>query len=295
MGADGPSITQILTPPALVLIMGTLGLSLTPADFRRVVTAPRGVLIGMANLMFVAPLLAFGMAKLFGLEPVYAVGLVILGASPGGVIANLLTHLARGETALSVTLTAVSSVVSVLTIPVYLGFAISQFGAQGLSDDVSALGIAVRVVLITTVPLLIGMTYRGRYPDRALGIQPVLGRVAMVAFVALVVATFVDEGPGLGAALAQVFPAAAMLSVAAMSVSFAVAMLARLPERSATAISLELGVHNGAVAIAVAETIGSDVAIPAAVYSLFMLVPAGLLVAWRRRRDEGPERTIIPG
>lgn len=283
MAADSSTVTQVLTALALAVIMGSLGLSLRPRDFQRLLTSPRGVLIGLANLAVVAPLLAFAMAKLFALEPVYAVGLVILGASPGGVVANLLTHLARGETALSVTLTATSSVLSVLTIPLYLGLAITHFGADALSDEVSALGIALRVLLITTVPLLIGMRFRATRPDRAIALQPPLGRAAMVAFAVVVIATFVAERERLAEALGAVFPAAAALSVAAMSISFLVATLAGLTDRSATAISLELGVHNGAVAIAAAETISSDVAIPAAVYSVFMLVPAGLLVGWRRR------------
>ena len=108
----------------------------------------------------------------------------------------------------------------------------------------------------------------------------------MVAFAAVVIATFVSERARLGEALGEVSPAAAALSIAAMAISFGVAVVAGLPDRSATAISLELGVHNGAVAIAAAETISSDVAIPAAVYSVFMLVPAGILVTWRRRRRE---------
>jgi BASS family bile acid:Na+ symporter len=233
-----------------------------------------------------SPLLAFGMAQLFGLRPIYAVGLVILGASPGGVLANLLTHLARGETALSISLTATSSLLSVVTIPLYLGLAITQFGAESLSDDVSALGIALRVLLITTVPLLIGMRLRATRPERALALQRPLGRAAMVAFAAAVTATFVAERERLGEAVGEVLPAAAALSIAAMTISFAVALLAGLPDRSATAISLELGVHNGAVAIAAAETISSDLAIPAAVYSVFMLIPAGILVTWRRRMRE---------
>lgn len=290
MAADSSTVMQVLTAVALAVIMGTLGLSLQLADFRRLLTAPRGVLIGLANLAVVAPALAFAMAKLFDLEPVYAVGLVILGASPGGVVANLLTHLARGETALSVTLTATSSVLSVVTIPLYLTLAIGHFGADTLADEVSVLGVALRVLLITTVPLVIGMRFRASRPDRALALQQPLGRAAMVAFAAVVIATFVGERAGLVDALPAVFAAAAALSVASMSISFAVARLARLEERSAIAISLELGVHNGAVAIAVADAIGANVAIPAAVYSAFMLVPAGLVVGWRRRSRTGVAR-----
>src|SRR5512133_2253083 len=109
--------------------MGTLGLSLRPADFARILRRPRGVAIGLANLFAVSPLLAFGVAELYGLEPAFAVGLVLLGASPGGTLANLLTHLARGETALSITMTAISSVAAAVTVPLYLTLAVDHFGA----------------------------------------------------------------------------------------------------------------------------------------------------------------------
>ena len=281
---DAPAtLTGVIVAPALVLIMSTLGLSLTPADFRRVLTAPRGVMIGLGNLLLVAPLLAFGVAGLFDLDPVYAVGLVILGASPGGVLANLLTHLARGETALSVTLTATSSVLSVATIPLYVGLAIPYFDAQGLSDDVSTLGIGIRMVLITTVPLLVGMAFRAKRPERALALLPALSRASVIALLTVAVATFVGERDRLAHALSDVLPAAAVLSAAAMSTSFVVSRLAGVSQAATTAISLELGVHNGAVAIAAAEAIRSDVAIPGAVYSLFMILPAAAFVVWRRR------------
>jgi len=135
--------TLVLLPLALGCIMVTLGFSLTLADFRRVLTAPRGVLIGLVNLFFVAPLLAFAVAELFGLAPAFAVGLVLLGASPGGTMANLMTHLAKGETALSITMTAISSVAAVVTVPIFLTLAINHFGAD-LDSDPEMLGVALR-------------------------------------------------------------------------------------------------------------------------------------------------------
>lgn len=106
---DSPLLTDVLLPGAIAVIMLSLGMTLTRADFRRIAVAPRGVAIGMVNLTLISPLLAFAMARLFGLSPELAVGLVLLGASPGGMMANMLTHLSRGDTALSVTMTAISS------------------------------------------------------------------------------------------------------------------------------------------------------------------------------------------
>ena len=118
-------------PIALAVIMTVLGLALTPADFRRVVVFPRGVAIGLSNLIVISPLLAFAVAEAYALDPALAVGLVILGAAPGGTMANMLTHLARGDTALSITLTAISSVAAVITVPLYLELATNHFGAGG--------------------------------------------------------------------------------------------------------------------------------------------------------------------
>src|ERR671915_2514623 len=144
---DGSIFTEALLPLGLAVIMVVLGLSLTPADFRRVVVFPKGVAIGLLNLLAISPLLAFGVAELFGLAPVLAVGLVLLGASPGGTMANLLTHLARGDVALSITMTAISSVAAVVTVPLFLGLAVDRFGS-GLDTDVEMVGIVTRVFLI---------------------------------------------------------------------------------------------------------------------------------------------------
>src|SRR5688572_23918240 len=140
---------DVLLPLSLTLIMGSLGLTLTPADFRRVVTAPKGVGIGLLNLLLISPLLAFIVADFYGLAAVLAVGVVLLGASPGGTTANLLTHLARGDVALSVSMTAVSSVASVITVPLFLSLAANHFDARDVSDQLSMPGVAARVFLIT--------------------------------------------------------------------------------------------------------------------------------------------------
>src|SRR6187402_2739578 len=139
---DSPLIVSVLLPAAIAVIMCSLGMELSRDDFRRVLTAPRGVAIGMLNLALISPLLALAMGKLFGLPPELAVGLVLLGASPGGMMANMLTHLSRGDTALSVTMTAISSVGAMVTVPLFLELSAGYFGATGLGD-VSMLAIVV--------------------------------------------------------------------------------------------------------------------------------------------------------
>lgn len=267
-------MTAVMLPLALAVIMMSLGMSLTVGDFRRVVTAPKGVAIGLLNLLLVSPLLAFGAAELFGLDPVLAVGLVLLGASPGGTMANLLTHLARGETALSVTMTAVSSIAAVVTVPLFLGLAINHFGA-GLGDDVSMVGIVAKVFAITIVPLSVGMTIRARRPEQTAELEPQLKRVALIAFVLVVIGAIAAEADKVTESFGTVAPAALALNVAAMSFSYTAARLASLSTRQSTAIAMELGIHNSTLTIAVATTISTELAIPAAVYSAFMFLTSG--------------------
>lgn len=286
---DSSFLVDVLLPLGLAVIMVALGLSLTGADFKRVFAAPKAVGIGLANLLVISPLLAFAAAELFGLDPVLAVGLVLLGASPGGTLANLLTHLARGETALSITMTGVSSVLAVVTVPLYLGIAIDHFGAENLTKDIDLVGIVIKVLAITIVPLSLGMLYRAKRPARAIAIEPGLKRAAFVAFVFVVIGAIIAERDRFTDDFVQVAPAALLLNLAAMSVSFAIARAARLSNPQSTAISMELGIHNATLAIAVATTISTELAIPGAVYSAFMFVTAGLFARAMHRRNVEPD------
>lgn len=275
----------VALPIALAVIMTVLGLSLTPADFRRVIVLPRGVAIGLSNLILISPLLAFAVAEAYALEPALAVGLVILGAAPGGTTANMLTHLARGDTALSITLTAISSVAAVITVPLYLELATEHFGATGFDDDVGMGGVVARVLLITVVPLALGMYIRSRSPKRVQEIEPRARVVAMALFLAVVIGAVISEYERVLDNLDDVAAAAVTLNVAAMAISFTIARVARLDDRQSTAIAIELGIHNATLAIAVAATISTVLTIPAAVYSAFMFITAGLFARVMYRRN----------
>lgn len=285
--------TTVALPIALAVIMVSLGLELTRADFRRVFELPRGVAIGLLNLGLISPFLAFAVAEVAGLAPVLAVGLVLLGASPGGTTANLLTHMARGDTALSVTMTAISSVGALVTVPLYLGLATDHFGAGDLGE-IGMAGIVVRVFAITIVPLAIGMYLRERYPARVAEVIDRVKRVALVLFLAVVVAAVASEFETVTENFTRVALAALALNVAAMTVSFAIATFARLDGRQATAIAMELGIHNATLAIAVAAIVNIDYAIPAAVYSVFMYVTAGLFARLMRVRNSAADPDSPP-
>jgi BASS family bile acid:Na+ symporter len=272
----------VLLPAAIAVIMWSLGMTLTAADFRRVLIAPRGVAIGMLNLALISPLLALAVATLFDLPPELAVGLVLLGASPGGMMANMLTHLSRGDTALSVTMTAVSSVGAILTVPLFLEISAAHFDA-GAIGEASMLGIVAKVFAITVVPVAIGMEMRRRRPAQIEAAYPRVRTIALTLFAVVVAGAIASEYDTVAENVAAVAGAALALNIAAMSISFAIAKLARLDDRQSTAIALELGIHNSALAIAVGAPLAAEVSIPAAVYASFMLGTGGAF-AWAMSR-----------
>jgi bile acid:Na+ symporter, BASS family len=287
---DPGLVAQVGLPLALATIMFALGLSLVVADFKRVLVVPRGVAIGMANLLVISPLLGFAIAELYGLDPELAVGLVIMAAAPGGTMAALLTHLARGETALSVTMTGLSSTLAVVTMPFYLGLAIRHFDA-GVGDDVSMLGVVARVFAITIVPVTLGMLVRARRAEWVVEHEPRIKRATLVVFVIVVIGAVASEFETVTEHFGELALATLSLNVAAMSIAYTVSRFAGLSDPQTTAISLELGVHNSTLAIAVATTIATVLATPAAVYSVFMFLTAGAFarLMWARARRHAPE------
>ncbi len=298
LGADGAedSFTAVvLLPIALAFIMATLGLSLEVADFRRVLSAPKAIAIGLANLVVIAPLLAVTMAELFDLSPAFAVGLVVLGAAPGGTLANLMTHASGGDTALSVSMTAISSVGAVITVPVYLSLSTSWFDAKEFAESVNMLGVCARVFLITIVPLALGMWWRTRDRARADEIRGRAGRFAFGLFAVVVVAAVAGNWERITEDFTDIIFAALGLNVGGMLVSLLISRAAGLTGPQATAIGIELGIHNSTLAIAVGATIATELTIPAAVYSSFMFLTAGAFarLMYHRNQREAPAAAVV--
>lgn len=277
-------MTQVVLPLGLALIMASLGLALRIDDFTRIGREPRGILLGLANLVVLSPVLAFGIATLYDLDPLFAVGLVLLGASPGGTMANLLTHLARGDTALSVSMTALSSLLAVITVPLYLTLAVSVFDAP-IGSDISVLGVVLPVFAITIVPLVVGMTIHARAPEWTARNRPTVSRVALGCFVLIVIGAVVTEIEAVSAHADELILATLTLNLLAMAISYGMSRAAQLSQAQATAVALELGVHNSALAIAIGSLLIEELTIPAAVYSVCMLITGGLFARFMGRRN----------
>lgn len=275
----------VLLPLSLFIIMSSLGLALTVGDFKRVALYPKGATIGLANLILLSTLLGFLIAKLFGLTAGLAVGMVLLGASPGGTTANMMTHLAKGDTALSVTMTALSSLAAVITTPLFLGLASAHFAAGDTALNLAMGPIVVKVLLITLLPLSLGMAVRAFAPAFAIRIEPVAKKVATGFFVLVVVAVLVAEYKAIGNNFAVVGPAVITLNVLAMTLSYQIAKAAKLDSKQSTAIAIELGVHNTTLAMAVGAMVAPALVVPAAVYGVFMFLTAGVFAKIMHKRN----------
>lgn len=282
--AESLFVTALL-PLALFIIMSSLGLALTLGDFKRVAIYPKGAAIGLTNLMLLSPLLGFLIAKLFGITGALAVGMVLLGASPGGTTANMLTHLAKGDTALSVTMTALSSLAAVITTPLFLALASSHFAAGDAALNIAMGPIVVKVLLITLLPLSVGMTVRALAPAFAQRIEPTAKKIATAFFVLVVVAVLVSEHDEIGKNIAVIGPAVLALNVLAMTISYQIAKAAKLDSKQSTAIAIELGVHNTTLAMAVGAMVAPALVVPAAVYGVFMFVTAGVFAKIMHKRN----------
>ncbi len=277
-------VVDILLPAALAFIMFALGLTLVVEDFRRVFARPRAIAIGLFGQIVLLPAAAYVVAQIFRLPVEMAVGLMILAACPGGVSSGLITHLARGETALSISLTAVTSVAAVATVPFVVDRALAHFTGVGIAAELSVARLVRGVFLLTTVPVAVGMALRHFRPALTARIGKGAERLATALFVLIVVATFVNQRQALFDHLADIGPAAALLNLLVMGGGFALAAAAGLALRDRIAIAAECGLQNAALGIFVAASVlqAPAMTIPSVVYAFLMNVSAITFIFYLR-------------
>ncbi|WP_439472343.1 bile acid:sodium symporter family protein [Brevundimonas sp.] len=273
-------------PFALGVIMFGLGLDLTPGDFGRVAKAPRAAVIALACQLLALPVLCFGLVLLFRLPPLLAVGMMLLAASPGGTAANLYSHLFRGDVALNISLTAINSVIAVITLPVITNLAIQIFQPGDLTVGLQ-FRKTLEVFLIVLVPVALGMTVRAIRPGFARAMdKPV--RIASIVILAIVVigaaASSLDLLTANVLRLGGVATAFCLLS---LGIGYAVPRLLKIEKPQAVATAFEVGIHNATLAIVVAQSVLAqpEMALPAAVYGILMFPLAavfGMIVTRQR-------------
>jgi BASS family bile acid:Na+ symporter len=282
------ALTTVGLPIALALVMFGLGLGLTSDDFRRVAKHPKAVAVALACQLVLLPLVCFGLVVLADLPALLGIGMMLLAASPGGTTANLFSHLFRGDVALNITLTAVNSVISVVTLPIVTGIAIAYYD-RGDSVSVPFTEV-VKVFAIVLVPVVIGMFVRNKEPGFAARMdRPVrIGSAAVLAI--LVLGILIDERDNVGGYLADVGLVAAAFCAISLVVGYLVPRAVGVVEDQAIACSMEIGVHNGTLAIFIAVEVleAVTISVPAAVYSLVMFPLAALWGTFISRRVRRP-------
>jgi BASS family bile acid:Na+ symporter len=290
---NSSTATTVFLPIALAVVMLGLGLSLTVADFARVVRYPRAAVVALGCQILLIPGICLALVLLFDLAPALAVGMMLLAASPGGTTANLFSHLARGDVALNITLTAINSVLAVVTLPLVVNLSLA-----GFMDGQDAIGLQpaklLQVFAIVLVPVAIGMVIRRKAPGWAKSMhQPVKVGSILVLFSVIGVAVFQERG-NVGDYLQQVGILTLLLATISLAIGYALPRAARVPRGQAVAASFEIGIHNSTLAITIALSPAlldnAEMAVPAAVYGLISFLPAGLLAyAMQKRQEEKAE------
>ena len=275
----------LLVDVALPLALAFIMFGLTFDDFARVVRRPRDFAVGALSQIVLLPGVAFVLASVWPMAPELALGLMIIAAAPGGPTSNILTAFARGDVALSISLTAVISLASVITIPAIVVFAYGQFIGDSAEKDISVAGAALGVFLIVAVPVLIGLAIRRYAEGFAIRFQPAARKVSAVLLMLVLAGAIYDQRANIVPYFAQAGPVTLVLNLLMMTIAWFLARMFASGPTQRTAIAIECGIQNGTLAIAVAVVLfgGGLATMPAATYSLIMFATALIYIAVLRR------------
>ena len=282
-------LTAVFLPLALFILMLGMGLGLTLDDFKQVLVDPKSVLLGLIAQLIMLPIVGFLLATIFPLTPELAVGVMILAACPGGPSSNLLTYLVRGNVALSITLTAVSSLITVFTIPLVVNLSMQSFMGEATPLQLPFLKTVMQIAAIAIIPVFLGMVLHYYRPQLAAKLEKLVKWFSLFFLALIVFGLLLKERANLSTFFLQVGWVTFTLSASTMTLGYTIATFAKLHERSAKAITLEVGIQNGTLALAVASAPAflnnPTMAIPAAIYSLLMYLTSAAFVWLIRQRE----------
>ncbi len=274
------STVTLILGLALIFTMWGMGLTLVIDDFKRVFEKPKAIFLGLVNQLIFLPLIAFGLLKLMPANPEVAVGIMILAACPGGPTSNLLSLLAKADTALSVSLTAVTSVVTVFTIPIIVNIGLQEFAGDGKNIQLDTIKTIGTMIIVVIIPMVIGMVIKNRTADFANKMAKPVRVISVILLALIIIGIVIKEKDNILDYFAQAGIIALLLNVITMLFGFGSAKLLKLNGKQAVTISLESGIQNGTMALMVAGTLLANVSygIAPAVYSLIMYFTGGFLV-----------------
>ena len=272
-------VTKI-APIALALIMLALGLGLTGQDFLRVAKQPKDFLVGLICQLILLPIIAFLLLNIFNLPVEIALGVMIIAAAPGGVTSNVLTKFANGDVALSISLTAIISLISIISVPFIVFKSAELLEVAEISKEISMIGISMKMFLVVTLPVLIGMTIRKFATNFVMSKSQLIERISVLLFVIVFAAIWVEEWENIMGYIKQAGLITLVLNIIMMFIGYYVAKFLASGVSQRKSISLECGLQNGTLAVFVASQLFSDIAylIPTATYAIVMFITSIIYV-----------------
>ncbi|CCQ58208.1 MULTISPECIES: bile acid:sodium symporter family protein [Crocosphaera] len=280
-------LSAVFLPLALFFIMMGMGLGLKIVDFKRVLVEPKGVILGLVAQLIVLPLVGFVLASIFPLTPELAVGVIILAACPGGATSNVISYLVRGNVALSITLTAISSLVTIISIPLVINLGMQMFMGADTTLQLPILTTITQIAVITLLPISLGMFINKSQPRLAAKLENIVKWLSLFFLGLIIFGLLLKERANLLPFFLQVGGVTLSLNLITMFLGYAIATFAKLDDKSRKTITVEVGIQNGTLAITIASTLLNtpSMAIPAAIYSLLMfLTSAGFAFLVRNRK-----------
>lgn len=274
------NLSVIILAISLIIIMWGMGLSLVLDDFKRVLKYPKAIAVGLTNQLILLPMIGFILASTFTLSPEIAVGVMILATCPGGPTSNLIAHLAKGDTALSVSLTALSSIISIITIPFVINYALVAFLQEGQIIQLDISKTILQIFVIVLIPVSLGMFIKNKSPKFADKMEKPVRIASAVVLGLVIVGIILKERANMTTYFEQAGIVALSLNIASMAIGFLSARLLNISKKQAISISIESGIQNGTMAIMIATTLLSNTAfaVAPAIYSILMFFTGGLVI-----------------
>ena len=279
-------IVTKIAPIALALIMLGLGLGLTTQDFVRVLKQPKDFLVGFTSQLIILPIVAFILIKTLGTSPEIALGVMIIAAAPGGITSNVLTKFAKGDVALSVSLTAVISIISIITVPLIVFTSADLLGVSFANENINITGTALKMALVVAVPVILGMIIR-KFADNFIGSKTsIIDKITGILFLIVFIAIWVEEKDNIFNYLAQAGLVVLTLNIVMMIIAYFLAKTFASGIEQIKCISLECGLQNGTLAVFVATEISSEIVymIPTAAYALIMYITGFIFIYFLRNK-----------
>jgi len=275
------TLSKVLLPLSLAIIMLGMGMTLAPNDFTRIIRDPKAILIGLTNQLIFLPIIAFLLAIASDLSPVMAIGIMILATCPGGPTSNLITQVCRGNIALSVTLTAIASIVSILTIPFILSYALDYFGSgTNVIIKLPIRDTIFQIMGITVIPISLGMMIRRLKTNFATRMEKPMRMASTIIFILVFIAVITANFNIVGKAMKEVGLVTLLLNILTLGLGYLTARLFKLNVKSVISITVESGIQNGALAFVIATSILNNIemGIPTAAYVIWMYITGGILM-----------------